>query len=75
MTATHVQNIMERVSSLESRSMAVKQLQDALKQYVQILTDQREREREAIREDRQQGAKPRKPDDSHQQLCQQQWRI
>ena len=40
---THVQHLMERVSSLESRSMAVEQLQDALEQRVQLLSDQRER--------------------------------
>ena len=47
-TATHVQHLMERVSSLESRSMAVEQLQDALEQRVQILSDQRERLSEKI---------------------------
>ena len=47
-TATHVQHIMERVSGLESRSMAVEQLQDALEQRVQILTEQRERLSEKI---------------------------
>ena len=33
-TTTHVQHLMERVSSLESRSMAVEQLQDALEQRI-----------------------------------------
>ena len=47
-TATHVQHLMERVSSLETRSMAVEQLQDALEQRVQILSDQRERLSEKI---------------------------
>ena len=47
-TATNVQHIMERVSGLESRSMAVEQLQDALEQRVQLLSDQRERLSEKI---------------------------
>ena len=47
-TNKNVQHLMERVSGLESRSMAVEQLQDALEQKVQLLSDQRERMSEKI---------------------------
>ena len=47
-TATNVQHLMERASSLESRCMAVEQLQDALEQRVQLISDQRERLAEKI---------------------------
>ena len=47
-TTTNIQHLMERVSSLKSRSMAVEQLQDALEQRVQIVSDQRERLSEKI---------------------------
>ena len=40
---TNVEHLMERVSGLEGRTMAVEQLQDALEQRVELLTDQRER--------------------------------
>ena len=41
--ATNVEHLMERVSSLEGRTMAVEQLQDALEQRVELVSDQRER--------------------------------